>query len=119
MITLVARSSWSIDTPKCFYLEHGGLMRRWMGWGRGRRAALIAVTGLLLGAATAVPALRSAWAADASTKYLGIFREATPTSIASGTVSRYGVTPASVMWFDSWATGNAFNVSEARALVSQ
>jgi Cellulose binding domain/Glycosyl hydrolase family 26 len=94
-------------------------MRHWMGFGRPRTAALIAATGLLLGAAVAVPAMRSAWAADASTKYLGIFREASPTAIASGTISRYGVKPASVLWFDSWATGNAFNVSEARALASQ
>src|SRR4051812_5703515 len=94
-------------------------MRHWMKFGRPRTAALVAVTGLLLSAAVAVPVLSSAWAADASTKYLGVFREATPTAIASGTVSRYGVTPASVMWFDSWATGNAFNTSEARALWSQ
>jgi hypothetical protein len=30
-------------------------------------------------------------------------------------VSHCGVTPASVMWFVPWATGNAFNVSAAKA----
>lgn len=68
-------------------------------------------------AALTIPA--RAAAADASTKYLGVFRETSPTQILSGTVSRYGVTPASVEWFDSWATGNAFNAAEARALWDQ
>jgi beta-mannanase len=79
-------------------------------------AALCAATGLLLGAVVAVPASA---AADASTKYLGIFRESSPADIAAGTVSRYGVTPASVQWFDSWATGNAFNSAAAGALWNQ
>jgi len=64
------------------------------------------------------PAL-SAAAADASTKYLGVFRQTSPTDIGPGTVSRYGVTPASVQWFDSWATGNAFNTADARTLWNQ
>lgn len=86
--------------------------------GRFRTATIVTAAGLLLGAALTIPTL-GASAADASTKYFGVFRETNPTAIASGTVSRYGVTPASVMWFDSWATGNAFNVSEAKALWSQ
>ena len=94
-------------------------MSGWLKAGRRRTAALITVATLLAGTAVSVSALGSAWAADSSTKYLGIFREATPTTIASGTVSRYGVTPASVMWFDAWATGNAFNVTEAKALWKQ
>jgi beta-mannanase len=87
---------------------------------RRRRLALVAfcaTTSLLLGAAVAVTA--SAAAADASTKYLGIFREGAPMDTATGTASRYGVTPASVQWFDSWATGRAFDSAAARALWSR
>lgn len=83
-----------------------------------RIATSCAAAGLLLTAALTIPA-SGAGAADASTKYLGIFREAAPTAIASGTVSRYGVAPASVQWFDSWATGRAFNTAEARTLWNQ
>lgn len=82
------------------------------------RTTVIFVVSLLMCAALTIPA-RAAAAADASTKYLGVFRETSPTQILSGTVSRYGVTPASVEWFDSWATGNAFNAAEARALWDQ
>ncbi|WNV85140.1 cellulose binding domain-containing protein [Umezawaea sp. Da 62-37] len=70
-----------------------------------------------MGAALAIPAISAA--ADTSTKYLGVFRETSPTEIPSGTVSRYGVTPASAQWFDSWATGNAFNAADARTLWNQ
>lgn len=73
----------------------------------------------LLAAATAIGASAPAGAADASTRYLGVFREATPTQIASGTSSDYGVTPASVLWFDAWSTGKAFPVDEAKALWRQ
>jgi beta-mannanase len=61
----------------------------------------------------------SATAADASTKYLGVFRETSPTEVPSGTAGRYGVTPASVEWFDSWASGNAFNAAAAKTLWNQ
>ncbi|MEN3615997.1 cellulose binding domain-containing protein [Plantactinospora sp. ZYX-F-223] len=81
-------------------------------------AALCAATSLLLGAVVTV-IIPPAAAADTSTKYLGIFRESSPTDIAAGTVSRYSVTPASVQWFDSWATGNAFDSAAARALWNQ
>lgn len=90
---------------------------RWITHGRSRAVAALAA-GVLLAAAMAVPVL-SASAADASTKYLGVFRQSSPTEIVSGTVSRYGVIPASVLWFDSWATGNAFNTADARSLWNQ
>ena len=93
-------------------------MKRWAEFGRLRTATIFATAGLLLCAALTVPIVGAA-AADASTKYFGVFRETNPTAIASGTVSRYGITPASVMWFDSWATGSSFNAAEARALWSQ
>lgn len=94
-------------------------MSGWLKAGRRRTAALITAASLLAGTVVGVSAQGPALAADSSTKYLGIFREATPTAIASGTVSRYGVAPASVMWFDSWGTGKAFNVAEAKALWGQ
>lgn len=93
-------------------------MKRRRRFGRPRTVAIIAAAGALLAAALTIPAVVAS-AADASTKYLGVFRETNPTAIASGTVSRYGVTPASVLWFDSWASGNAFNVAEAKALWNQ
>jgi beta-mannanase len=80
-----------------------------------RTATTLAAAAALLFAAVTVPAM-SASAADASTKYLGIFQQSSPTQIPSTTVSRYGVTPASVLWFDSWATGNAFNANDAKTL---
>lgn len=89
-------------------------MKRWIDLRRLRTATVFGAAALLLSAALTVPAWGAA--ADASTKYLGMFRQSSPTTIPSGTVSRYGVTPASVQWFDSWATGNAFNAAETRAL---
>ena len=85
-------------------------MKRRIGFVRLRTASILTAAGLLLGAALTIPTVGAA-AADASTKYLGVFRQTSPTEIPSGTVSRYGVTPASVQWFDSWATGNAFNAA--------
>jgi beta-mannanase len=82
-----------------------------------RTAVTIAAAGVIVAAALSIPGLSAA--TDAATKYLGIFRQASPTDIAAGTVSRYGVSPASVEWFDSWATGNAFDVAGAKALWSQ
>lgn len=90
---------------------------------RSRRLGLtsvLAAVGVLIGMTLAVmPASSAAASASASTKYLGIFRQANPTDIAAGTVSRYGVAPASVQWFDNWASGNAFDVAGARALWSE
>jgi hypothetical protein len=83
-----------------------------------RVLAVVAALALLLGArvlSTSGPAS----AADTTTKYFGVFREQTPTQIASTASSAYGVTPASVMWFDSWATKKAFPASEAKALWSR
>ena len=81
----------------------------------------IALLGSLFGTATisTIGAAGSAGAATPTTKYLGVFRETTPTQIASGTTSTYGVTPASVVWFDAWSTGRAFATSEAKALWSK
>lgn len=99
-------------------------MKRRIGFGDLRTAAIF-VIGLLLCAALSIPTLgtasadTSAKSADAATKYLGVFRQTSPSEIPSGTVSRYGVTPASVQWFDSWATGSAFNAAEAKALWNQ
>ena len=76
----------------------------------------------LLGGATAAVALAlsDAGAAGAQapsrTRYLGAFRDGDPATVAADVRSLYGVTPASVMWFDSWASGSAFPVREARAL---
>ncbi|MFN8074738.1 MAG: glycosyl hydrolase [Kineosporiaceae bacterium] len=87
---------------------------------RGRRLAIgAAVVSAALGLGWAVGASSPATAADASTRYLTIFREASPTAIVSGTQSRYGVTPASALWFDSWSSGKSFPVSDAQALWSQ
>ncbi len=91
-------------------------MTRWKGFRPVRTAAAVVAAGLVIGALSAPT---SASAATTSTKYFTAFRETTPTAIASQETSQNGVTPASVMWFDSWATGNAFNVSEAKALWSQ
>src|SRR4051794_14009806 len=93
-------------------------MKRRIRFVRLRTAGIFAAAGLLLCATLTIPVL-SASAADASTKYLGIFRETSPTEVPSGTVSRYGVAPASAMWFESWATGNSFNAAAARALWNQ
>ncbi len=92
-------------------------MKRRITFRRLRTAIIFAIAGLLLGAVLSIPGLSAA--ADASTKYLGIFRQTSPTEIPSGTVSRYGVAPASVEWFDSWATGNAFDAADAKTLWSQ
>jgi beta-mannanase len=99
-------------------------MKRRIGFGRLRAAAVLAI-GLFLCTALGISTLSTASAdtsaasADATTQYLGVFRETSPTEVPAGTVSRYGVTPASVMWFDSWATGNAFNAAGARTLWNQ
>ncbi|MEU4164960.1 glycosyl hydrolase [Actinoplanes sp. NPDC026670] len=75
----------------------------------------------LLGAATAATALvvsdtGGASAGRKTTRYLGAFRDGDPTAIAADVKKLYGTVPASVMWFDSWASGRAFPVDEARTL---
>ncbi|WP_327000888.1 glycoside hydrolase family 26 protein [Dactylosporangium sp. NBC_01737] len=81
-------------------------------------AVVAAVALVVSGAAVADAAPAAAGAGrDASpTRYLGMFREEDPTAVAASVRSLYGVTPASVMWFDSWASGRAFPVDEARML---
>ncbi|MFI5916473.1 cellulose binding domain-containing protein [Dactylosporangium sp. NPDC051541] len=93
-------------------------MRGRIRFGAIRTATICAVAAMLAGAALVMfnPGVS---AADASTKYLGIFRQTSPAEIPSGTASRYGVTPASALWFDSWGTGNAFNAAEAKTLWNQ
>jgi hypothetical protein len=80
----------------------------------------------LLGTAAAAVtlALSDAGAADAHpptapARYLGMFRDGDPTAIAAEVESLYDVIPAGVMWFDSWASGLAFPVDEAKALWRQ
>ncbi|NUT96493.1 MAG: hypothetical protein HOY78_31140 [Saccharothrix sp.] len=85
--------------------------------GRLRAATALVVAGLVLGTGLAVSS--GSAVADSSTKYLGVFRETSPTDVPSGTVSRYGVAPASVQWFDSWGTGRAFDAAAARTLWNQ
>jgi len=93
-------------------------MKRRIDLGRLRTTTLFTAAILLLTAALAIPAM-SASAATAATKYFGVFRETSSAAVPAGTVTRYGVNPASVMWFDSWASGNAFNVADAKTLWSQ
>lgn len=82
----------------------------------GTAAATVALTISDAAGAQAAPA-RTAACADASpTRYLGVFRDGDPTAIATDVEDLYGVTPASVMWFDSWATGLPFPVAQAKAL---
>ncbi|WP_082772004.1 glycoside hydrolase family 26 protein [Actinoplanes sp. TFC3] len=75
-------------------------------------SAAAAVTAALSGTAQAASAAQ----ARTPTRYLGVFREGDPTRIAADVGSAYGVVPASVMWFDSWASGRPFPVAEARKL---
>ena len=92
-------------------------MTRWIRFGHARTVVAVLTAGLVLGSGLSMSA--PATAADASTKYFAAFREATPTSIASQVTAQNGIAPASVMWFDSWSTNNAFPVSEAKALWAQ
>src|SRR3954468_20584103 len=94
-------------------------MQRRSPFGRLRSAIVFAAAGLLLAATLTTLTVPDAAAADTSTKYLGVFRETSPTEVPAGTVSRYGVTPASVLWFDSWATGRAFDTAAAKSLWNQ
>jgi hypothetical protein len=50
------------------------------------------------------------------TRFLGMFREEDPAAIPDDVSQLYGVTPASVMWFDSWASGRPFPADAAKAL---
>jgi glycosyl hydrolase family 26 len=58
----------------------------------------------------------TAGAAPAPTRYLGIFQDGDPAAVAASVKGTYGVTPASVMWFDSWASGQPFPVDAAKAM---
>src|SRR3954453_3864333 len=62
------------------------------------------------------PAVAGPGRDPAPTRYLGMFREEDPTAIAADVAATYGVTPASVMCFDSWASGRPFPVTQAREL---
>lgn len=44
---------------------------------------------------------------------------ARPELVLFPVLSRYGVAPASVQWFDNWASGDAFDAADARTLWSQ
>ncbi|MEU4243551.1 glycosyl hydrolase [Actinoplanes sp. NPDC026619] len=79
-------------------------------------ATTVAVT-VAVGGASAAPAAPSH--GQAAVRYLGVFREEDPVLIAADVKDLYGVTPASVMWFDSWGSGQAFPVDAARALWRQ
>ncbi|MBU2663865.1 hypothetical protein KOI35_10230 [Actinoplanes bogorensis] len=59
--------------------------------------------------------------ADAAprTRYLGMFREQDAGTVAADVHRLYGVTPASVMWFDAWGTGRPFPVGTAREMWRQ
>ncbi|MDQ1295445.1 MAG: hypothetical protein QG608_3330 [Actinomycetota bacterium] len=83
----------------------------------GKAVAAVTVC-LLAGAALTLPA-SGATTATSATKYFAVFREASPTAIASAATAQDGVKPASVMWFDNWASGRAFPVSEAKSLWNQ
>jgi Glycosyl hydrolase family 26 len=80
-------------------------------------ALIVAVIGSA-GTAVASPAPVAAPAVHSvpPTRFLGMFQDGDPVSIATNVESDYGVTPASVMWFDSWGSGQAFPVDAARTL---
>jgi hypothetical protein len=76
--------------------------------------AVAMVLTLVIGGAGPATASR-----PAPTRFLGVFREEAPTTTAADVRSAYGVTPASVMWFDSWGSGQPFPVDQAKALWRQ
>src|SRR4051812_18728644 len=77
------------------------------------RRLLYAVT---LALALTVGSTGTASAAVPSTRYLGVFQEGAPTSIADSVQNAYGVTPASVMGFDSWGRGRPLPADDAEML---
>ncbi|UQU66901.1 hypothetical protein COUCH_11780 [Couchioplanes caeruleus] len=83
-----------------------------------RRRTLLgaAVTAGALVATPSAAVAATTGRSGSSTRYLGVFRDGDPATIAADVRSQYGVTPASVMWFDSWASGRPFPVDEARLL---
>jgi hypothetical protein len=83
-----------------------------------RRRTLLstAATTVALVVSEAEAASANAASGSSPTRYLGIFREQDPTAIAEDAARLYGATPASVMWFDSWTSGRAFPVAEAKQL---
>jgi hypothetical protein len=82
----------------------------------GTAASAVAVVMSDAAGAQAASAGAAACKDGSPTRYLGAFRGEAPTAIATDVEHLYGVTPASVMWFDSFASGLAFPVSEAKAL---
>ena len=83
-----------------------------------RRRTLLsaaAATGALV-VSGAGPAAAAPGRDPGPTRYLGLFQEKDPTATATDVRAAYGVTPASVMWFDSWASGRPFPVEQARTL---
>lgn len=81
-----------------------------------RRRTLLGTAAAAVTSALADAGRASAHPPTSPTRYLGLFRDGSPTTIAADARSLYDVVPASVMWFDSWASGLAFPVDEARAL---
>jgi hypothetical protein len=81
-----------------------------------RRTLLCTVAAAAVAPAISGATASAAAAAVAPTRYLGMFREGDPATTAADVKSLYGVTPASVMWFDSWASGRPFPVDQARTL---
>ena len=59
-------------------------------------------------------------AASSPTRFSGLFREVDDKAgVPAASRHDYGVTPASVMWFDNWGSGAAFPLAQARSLWSQ
>ncbi|GGN11358.1 hypothetical protein FHR83_003434 [Actinoplanes campanulatus] len=84
-----------------------------------RRRALLGTAAAAVALATsdaAGPAAAAARKDRVPIRYLGMFRQEDPAAIAASVKNLYGATPASVMWFDSWASGRAFPLDEARML---
>ena len=52
-------------------------------------------------------------------RFLGVFQTGQPGTVPAEVKARYGATPASVMWFDSWGTGAKFPVADAKKLWRQ
>ncbi len=74
------------------------------------------LTAAMAAAALVIADPDAAGAAPRRSRFLGMFREEDPAAIPGDVRNLYGVTPASVMWFDSWASGQPFPVDAAKAL---
>ncbi|GAA0553808.1 hypothetical protein GCM10010172_40480 [Paractinoplanes ferrugineus] len=82
-------------------------------------AVALVVAGAGVADAATGPGPAGADRAGAPTRYLGMFRDGEPATVATEVKTLYDVTPASVMWFDSWASGKPFPVDQARTLWRQ